>query len=189
MSEPANAVVPFLFVSGPPGVGKTTVSWEIFDELVRLGDRPALVDLDLLGASWPVPEDDPFNERLKATNLAAMWRNFHASGVRRLIAAGVIENRAILRGYADAVPGAVPVLCRLTAREDVLRSRILGRGREHGDDVEKLARRAIHLSDALGRYDGADFWVDTGERDIAEVARLVLSNAEERWLPVSGSSG
>lgn len=188
MSESPHAVVPFLVLSGPPGVGKTTVSWEIFDELVRRGERPALVDLDLLGASWPVPKDDPFNERLKAANLGAMWPNFQASGVRRLVAAGVIENRATLRAYADAVPGAVPVLCRLSAREDVLRNRIVGRGREHGDGVEKLGRRAVQLSHQLERDDGADFGVDTDGRDISEVGRLVLSAAEKWWLRASGSA-
>lgn len=47
--------VPFLVISGPPGAGKTTVAWEIFDQLVAAGSRHALVDLDLLGASCRFP--------------------------------------------------------------------------------------------------------------------------------------
>lgn len=107
--------VPFLVLSGPPAVGKTTVSWEIFDQLVDEGHRPALVDIDLLGASWPVPDDDPYNERLKARNLTSVWQNFQRAGARCLIAAGVIENRDGLAMYGAAIPGAVATLCRLTA--------------------------------------------------------------------------
>jgi tRNA uridine 5-carbamoylmethylation protein Kti12 len=33
--------VPLLILSGPPGVGKTTVSWEIFDQLIGEGLAPA----------------------------------------------------------------------------------------------------------------------------------------------------
>jgi hypothetical protein len=173
----ADESVPFLILSGPPGVGKTTVSWEVFDQLVYQGDHPALVDLDLLGACWPVPDDDPHNERLKAVNLGAMWQNFRRAGARCLIAAGVIESRETLRMYADAVPGSSPNLCRLTAGDDELRSRITLRGRERGDGLEKLHRRAVQLSRDLERGDRADFCVDTDGRSISDVADLVRAGA------------
>ncbi|WP_020574360.1 ATP-binding protein [Actinopolymorpha alba] len=172
--------VPFLILSGPPGVGKTTVSWEIFDQVVDRGGRPALVDLDLLGACWPVPADDPHNERLKALNLESVWQNFQRAGARCLVAAGVIENRDGLQMYGNAIPGAVPTLCRLTAADHELRSRIVGRGRERGDGIEKLHRRAIQLAHELEQNDCADFWVDTNDRSISDVAGLVRAGAG-RW--------
>jgi DNA polymerase III delta prime subunit len=170
--------VPFLLLSGPPGVGKTTASWQIFDQLVEEGERPALVDLDLLGASWPVPDDDPHNERLKARNLGAMWQNFYASGVRCLIAAGVVETRENLDLLRDAVPGAVTALCRLRAGDHELAARISGRGRERGDGAAKLAHRARQLSAQMEAHDVADLVVDTDNHSIAEVARLVRSGAD-----------
>ena len=172
--------VPFLLLSGPPGVGKTTVAWEIFDRLVDDGSRHALVDLDLLGASWPVPSDDPHNERLRQRNLAAMWTQFRATGARRLIAAGVIENATCLAGYAAAVPGSTPIVCRLSASADALHARIRGRGRERGDGIDKLSRRAVELSGLLERDGVADLVVDTSDRDVPEVARTVLAHLG--WL-------
>jgi broad-specificity NMP kinase len=169
--------VPFLIISGPPGVGKTTVAWEIFDQLIARGSHHALVDLDLLGASWPVPADDEYHERLTAQNLTAMWANFHASGARRLIAAGVIEDAAILARYAAAVEGSVPFVCRLRAADDALHARIKHRGRERGDGVQKLSTRAVELSIQLERDDVADLVVDTTDRDVPGVARLILDQA------------
>ena len=169
--------VPMLLLSGPPGVGKTTVSWEIFDQLVADGCRPALVDIDLLGACWPVPDEDPYNDRLKARNLGSIWQNFHAAGARCVVAAGVVEDRAILDLYGSAIVGAVPTLCRLRAGHEELRARILGRGRERGDGVDHLYRRAVHLDGELERNDVAAFVVDTDEHDVSEVARRVLAEA------------
>ena len=64
--------VPVLVISGPPGVGKTTVVWEVLSRATELDEAPAMADLDLLDAAWPAPEDDPFQHRLKASNLAAV---------------------------------------------------------------------------------------------------------------------
>jgi len=169
--------IPFLLLSGPPGVGKTTVSWEIFDQLVQEGHCPALVDIDLLGASWPVPADDPYNERLKARNMRAMWSNFYAAGARCLISAGVVESRAQLAPYQSAIPEAVIILCRLQAGADVLGARIAARGRERGAGIEKLKERANYLSAQLARTDGADIVIDTDNRSIPEVARLIRTSA------------
>jgi DNA polymerase III delta prime subunit len=180
--------VPILVLSGPPAVGKTTVSWEIFDQLVDDGHQPALVDLDLLGACWPVPDDDPYNERLKALNLTSVWQNFQRAGAGCLIAAGVIENRESLAMYGAAIPGAVMALCRLTAGGDELRSRIVCRGRERGDGIDKLHRRAIRLSHELEQNDCADFCIDTEDRSIPDVAELVRARAGGWPRQVSGKT-
>jgi hypothetical protein len=185
----SDETVPMLLLSGPPGVGKSTVAWEIFDQLVARDDRPALADLDLLGACWPAPEDDPYNERLRATNLAAVWANYRATGARCLIVDGVIETRALRDAYVAAIPGAMAILCRLSAGDGELGRRIERRGRERGDGVARLTRRAVELSRQLESDDCADLTVDTNGREVVEVATEVLRRTGWPARAARGSSG
>lgn len=69
-----------LALSGPPGLGKTAVGWRVFDRCTDAGTDPALIDVDMVGAAWPAPEDDPNQTRLRAANLAAVWSNCQDSG-------------------------------------------------------------------------------------------------------------
>jgi hypothetical protein len=169
--------IPFLLLSGPPGVGKTTVSWEIFDQLVDEGYQAALADLDLLGAAWPAPPDDPYNERLRGANLQAVWQNFHVAGARCLIAAGVVESRADLDRYRKAIPQARTTLCRLHASGPELTARIVHRGRERGEEITKLTKRALYLAQELAQSDIADVVVDTTGVEIPDVARQIRARA------------
>lgn len=166
-----------LVISGPPGVGKTTVAWRVFSRCAEQGLAPAMADLDLLGAAWPAPADDQFQHRLKARNLASVWANFHTTGSRRLIVAAVIETveeRDLLR----AAVGADLFLCRLTAADSTLADRIHGRGREFGADLPKLVRRAAELSLQLSENDHSDLVLDTDDRPVDVVAECLL----RAWL-------
>ncbi|MFI6291389.1 hypothetical protein ACIBEJ_07355 [Nonomuraea sp. NPDC050790] len=167
--------VPVLVISGPVGVGKTTVAGEIFDLLLARDVAHAVVDLDNLGLCWPFGEGDPFNDRMALRNLAAVWRNYAAAGIGRLVVARVVESRAKLDGYRAAVPGAEIVVCRLAAEAGTLRDRVARR--EAGAAGEALARRAVELAGTPATGDAADFVVVTDDRPVAEVAMEVLRGA------------
>ena len=167
-------MTPALVLSGPPGVGKTSVGWRVFDRCTDLGQDPAFVDLDLLGAAWPAPADDPHQSRLKAANLAVVWSSYRAAGSRRLIIAGVVETSGERRQQEEATGGPV-MICRLTAPDADLAERIRDRGRDA--DVEKLVARAAELSAQLVAQDVSDFSVGTAGRDVDEVADEVFG----RW--------
>ena len=133
---------------------------------------PAFVDLDLLGAAWPAPDDDPLQSRLKATNLAAVWANYLQAGSRRLIVAAVVENLAERRQLEAATRGPV-LICRLDAPDAELARRIHGRARD--SDLDRLVARASQLSAQLAADDVSDFSVRTGNCTVDEVADEVLS--------------
>ncbi|MEU4292108.1 hypothetical protein AB0E63_28115 [Kribbella sp. NPDC026596] len=167
---------PILLLSGAPGVGKTSVGWRVFDRCTDLALDPAFADLDLLGAAWPAPDDDPHQSRLKATNLAAVWSNYARAGSRRLIIAGVVENLREKQQLEEATGGHV-VICRLDATDAELARRIHDRGREDGDSLDQLVRRASELSAQLAVDDISDYAVHTTGRTIDQVADEVL----RRW--------
>ena len=69
----ASARVPFLWLCGPVGVGKSSVGYAIFQQVYRSGTKVAYVDLDQVGLCYPSPADDPHNHRVKAQNLGVVW--------------------------------------------------------------------------------------------------------------------
>lgn len=173
----APAAVPLLIISGSMGTGKTTVLSEASDLLAEAGIPHAAIDLDWLGQTYP--QRGPHGQRLVFTNLAAVWSNYVEGGAERLIVARVVEDRAELAQYRAAVPGAQPIVCRLTAPLAVMHERL--RIREPGMNLDQALKRAAELDGILERAGVEDFVVDNGPgRSIGDVAREVLSRAG--WL-------
>jgi len=164
--------VPFLWLCGPSGVGKSTVAWEIFSQLSRAGIKTAYLDADQLGLCYPAPAHDPDNHQVKARNLAAVWPTFQAARVQCLVFSGGVVTPHLVRAYADQVPGTTLTLCRLHASPDTLRERYLRRGYR-----TDLVDRSLDEADALDRDNFADLRVDTDGLSVPQVARLVLEQA------------
>jgi hypothetical protein len=51
--------VPFLWLCGPSGVGKSAVGYEIFRQVYRSGIKAGFMDFDQFGLCYPSPADDP----------------------------------------------------------------------------------------------------------------------------------
>lgn len=83
-----------LVVSGPAGVGKSSVAFEVSLQLQAIGAAHALIDTDELDRIYPVPDDLP---ALTERNLAAVWQGFAERGVQRLILVGVHLDRSVAR--------------------------------------------------------------------------------------------
>ena len=177
VSGPSSSV-PVLIITGPVGVGKTSVAEEIFDELAALDIPHAVVDLDGLGLCWPFGSDDPFNQRMAMANLAAVWQNYRSAGAARLVIARVVETRGELADYRRAVPGAAIQVCLLAATKQTLRARVARR--ETGSSLESLARRADELAGVMASSNVADFEVGTEDRALADIAQEVLRRAH--WI-------
>jgi dephospho-CoA kinase len=171
------AAVPVLLITGPVGVGKSTVAATAAHLLREAGIPHALVDLAWIGDCWPVPDDDPWNERLAHRNLASMWTNFRAAGARRLLLARVLEDRSLLRPIMEAVPGATVTVVRLHAPLPVLKERI--RNREAGD-ADWFLKAAAHSASVLEHAGVEDHVVECQDRPVLLVAQDVLRLAG--WL-------
>jgi adenylylsulfate kinase len=164
-----------LLLTGPVGVGKSTIAFEAGGLLRDAGVEHAIIDLARIAESWPAPADDPWNERLVHRNLACMWSNFSAAGARRLVLCRVLEHRGLLRLMVRAVPGADVTVVRLRAPLAVVQERI--RTREAGRDPRWFLDAAAYLVDAMENAPVEDFAVDNSDRPAAEVAAEILRRA------------
>src|SRR5262249_33624729 len=151
--------VPVLILSGPIGVGKTSVALEIADLLVAEGVPHAVVDLDALTWCFPRPADDRHHQQLGLRNLAAIWESYRAAGAARLVIARVVEDRAELDGYRAAVPDASITVVRLRASPDTLRRRV--EGREIGLARAQSLHRSLELAAELEQARADDHVVET----------------------------
>jgi hypothetical protein len=167
--------VPVLIVTGPVGVGKTTVAHEVGRLLRPSGVPYAVIDIDALAGSYPPPPGDGFNAQMAFRNLASVWRNYAEAGVQRLILAYVFETRQELEMVRQAVPGAELTVVRLHASHDELRERVAGR--ERGSSREWHLHRAVELAELMDRERVEDHLVHTDGRDVLEVAHAVAEQA------------
>lgn len=144
-----------MLICGPTGVGKSTIGFEFYIQCLNAGLTAGYVDLDQIGFIRPVA-DSASRHRLKARNLAAIWRNYRAAGATHLIAPGPIEDNEALRIYAQELPAATVTLRRLRAGDRELRCRILSRGAggswpQPGDTDERTLGDSARL---IGRAPG-----------------------------------
>ncbi|MFD9889438.1 AAA family ATPase [Amycolatopsis sp. NPDC059027] len=165
-----------LLVTGPVGVGKTTIAEAVGDLLAAAAIPHAVIDLDALRGRWPAPADDPFDLAMELRNLRSVARNYRDAGAHRLVLAGVVESREDRRRYAEAL-GVEPAVCRLTAAEAVIDRRL---ARRHGPEDEAGLRwhleRAREL-DGIFRRAGVEDFVVTADGSVADVAKAVAEAA------------
>jgi adenylylsulfate kinase-like enzyme len=182
---------PVLWLCGATGVGKSTIGFQIFQQVLRAGVAAAYVDLEQLGFLRPASVDDPDNHRVKVRNLSAIWQTFRASGARCLIVVGSVDDRAAVEMYRDSLPEGTLTMVRLHAGPDRLAERIMLRGqgdgwRAPGDPLKgqppailnRIAAKAAANADGLERAEIGDLRIDTDGRTIEEVTQLVRTKAD-----------
>lgn len=175
-----------VLITGPTGVGKSTIGFRFYMKCLNAGLTAGYVDLSQIGFVQPADEVDPDNHHLKARNLAAIWRNYRAAGATHLVATGTIAGLADLRRYADELDGTDIAIIRLRAGRAELRLRIMSRAaggswpetgdRLRGQSAEFLADvadQAIQADEALDRSDVGGVVVDTSGLSPDEAASVI----------------
>lgn len=176
--------LPVLWLYGASGVGKTTVTWELFVQLAVEGAAIGYVDIDQLGMCYgppnsqhwaPEPAADPGRHRLKTRTLDAVVANFRDAGAQCVVVPGVTDP---VRGVdTHLVPHAMLTTCRLRAESADLARRLAARGRPSDDLEQELA-----YSDALDRAFANDLCIDTTGLTVAEVVDRVRAGARLREI-------
>jgi len=163
-----------LFVGGRAGAGKSTVAFEVHEQLCAAGVRHFVVEGDTLDLAWPVPWEHGLH--LAETNLAAVWAAYTAAGYSRMVYTNTASVRPPVIASLLAAIGGDPVVhgALLTATDRTAATR-LG-AREIGSGLER--HLASSRRSALELEQSAPAWVRrvaTDDRPVADIAREVVS--------------
>lgn len=161
-----------ILISGPVGVGKTSVAQELSARLASNAIAHTFIDLDALTYTYPRPREDPFGQDLALKNLRAVWANAQDYGPRLLLIARVIETKAGALKIAETVEAGKCTIVQLSARDATLLKRV--RQREIGSGRAWHEARALELSRILSEPRFADYVLNTDERSPAEIAEQLL---------------
>jgi broad-specificity NMP kinase len=160
-----NARLPVLWLCGAPGTGKSTVAWQVFDDLADEGLCVGYLDIDQIGMLQPPPDADQHCHRFKVDNLAGMMRNYHAAGGQVLVISGVIDPEHGA-DFAEAAVDADITFCHLTVDEPTLRERLATRGWR-----SEAADEAVIMMSGLADASFVTTVIDTTGRDPVVLAR------------------
>jgi len=166
-----------VILTGPCGVGKSTVAFECMELLERAVVPAAMVDGEL-AYFHPKPVDDHFGYAVAEAGLRALWPVYAQQGIHRLLLSRVVEDDEQLAIVQRAIPDARIRIFRLVASPATIAARL--RQREIGSALAWHEQRSAQIARAtLGEPMDA-------ERPVTAVAAEALRRAE--WLPRSGSA-
>lgn len=175
-----------LLITGPAGIGKSTLCWEVGAVLAKAGIAHAIIESDELDRVFPSPGPaeletlSPGTTDISSLTLAAIWSVYRRLGQSRLVMSGVmLDPAADHRWIVGAIPDARIITIRLRAGEATLVERLdrreAGSGRD--EQVARTLRQARRM--ATESADGLHV-IDTDGRTPQELAPIVLQAAG--WL-------
>ena len=178
--------VQILLITGPAGIGKSTLCWEIGSKLEAAGIAHAIIETDELDRVYPKPGDAelerlrPGTTDISSINLAAIWSTYSSLGHSRLIMSGVMLHPNFDRRWIlAAIPNAEIILVRLQASEATLAERL--ERRETGSNAgQQLGRTLLQARRMATESRDGTLHLDTDGKSPSELAGTILH--EIGWL-------
>ncbi|MCZ2402704.1 adenylyl-sulfate kinase [Paenarthrobacter sp. Z7-10] len=166
-----------VFLNGTVGSGKSATAEALHQLLIDDGISNAVIDLDELRRSWPVPAADRFNHELELRNLQAVAKNYREVGVRRFILAGVLEEPAEVGRYVAALSGGELTVVRLDPPITTIQDRLRNRHEAGSAELSWHLHRSVELNRILDAARLDTYVVPVGEggpQDVAFSVRALL---------------
>jgi len=171
-------VIPVAVVTGPVGVGKSTVLQEADSLLIGAGVPHATVELEDIARYWgPRPGEEQTRPDVAYQNLAGVWANYSAAGADRLLLSLLMEQLSDLDHVHAVIPDARITVVRLHAPLAVIEERLRSRELTILDQELTAAR---WWASRLEGSTFADYVVDNGSGSPRQVAAEILRTL--RWL-------
>ena len=149
-----------LLITGPAGVGKSTLNWEISAQLSASGLDHAAIETDELDRIFPIPSASELEDLrpgmadISEANLASIWKNYRALGCNRLVLSGVMlwvdEDQKWIR---RAIPNADFIVVRLVASDKTLLNRL--EKREIGSGKQGQICRTLGQANRIASFGSA----------------------------------
>jgi broad-specificity NMP kinase len=152
-------------ITGPPGVGKTSVMEALTDALTGEDVQHAVIEVEALTSAHPPLDDEQWVMPVKA--ICALYRRF---GYGVLLVAATVESAEDLRNLVAAVAADEHVVVRLEAEPETLRQRIIDREPETFSALDELVAASARLGPVIAGLDAITLAVSTEGRRPAEVA-------------------
>lgn len=179
-----------LLITGPAGVGKSTLSWEMSAQLAAAQVAHAVIETDELDRVFPRPDPAeldrirPGTIDVSSINLAAIWSTYRALGHTRLIMSGVMTHLDFDKQWIlSAIPEARITTVRLSAAEPTLLARLAQR--EIGSGADEQAQRSLRQARRMASEDAEGIVpLPTDGQSPAELAAIVLQKTG--WLDIGG---
>lgn len=162
-----------LVLTGPVGVGKSTVGRALSEELEQLRIAHALIDMDWLRWLYPSHQEDPFRVQLGYQNLAEVAKNYLAAGARVVILLDVVETKQQRATYLDMIPGTELKIVRLSAQLNQLYLRL--RDRESASTYSWYEARAKELTEIMEARNIGELVISTDDKSPASIAHEVFT--------------
>ncbi|UWU15671.1 AAA family ATPase [Rhizobium sullae] len=175
-------------ITGPAGVGKSTLCWEMSLQLATANVAHTVIETDELDRVFPRPSAEDLARIRSGTtdvsslNLAAIWSTYRALGHTRLIMSGVMVHLEFDRRWIlAAIPDATITVIRLIASEPTLMARLVQR--EIGSGADEQAQRSLRQARRMANQDANGvFVVPTDGKTPTELAEVILRKIG--WLNV-----
>lgn len=175
-----------LLITGPAGVGKSTLCWEMSAQLAAKKVAHAVIETDELDRVYPRPSSEelariqPGTTDVSSINLAAIWSTYRALGHSRLIMSGVMMHLDFDRRWIlAAIPDAQITVVRLFATEPALLGRLARR--EIGSGADEQAQRSLRQARRMAsECSEGVIGLPTDGKEPTELAEIVLKKVG--WL-------
>jgi len=162
-----------LLITGVYGTGKSSLAAEIAETLERRGVPYGAIDLDWLTWFHVVGLDRATAQRVYLDNVARVVRNYCGVGVRHLVMAGAVRDRAEVRALEAAAEASLRVVRLEVPLAEISRRLQPDPTSGRREDLEVATR---WLADAVG-VGVEDLVVSNEGPDVEALARQVID-----WL-------